>query len=248
MTHDYAVLLPEKVVISYRLASLGQRILAHFLDLVVFYGLYALFLVYAGSVLAGFDIVIAFSLALLIGSLGVFVYFCAFEALWNGQTPGKKALSLRVRMADGTAITPRAALLRNLLRPADLLPGTYLLGMVVMFVSEKSQRIGDLVAGTVVCHEPGSTGRLSAAPHRYGVHPLEEYVGELPRMTDEEYVVIKRLCDRFPELDPSSAARLSEQIWIPFAAKHGIRELPGVPSLSLMEAVVMSYGRRRGLL
>jgi uncharacterized RDD family membrane protein YckC len=80
-------------------------------------------------------------------------YFALFEAFWNGQTPGKHLLKLRVIQQSGRQINFFQALSRNLLRVVDGLPGFYLVGMIFLFVTRRSQRLGDLVAGTLVVHE-----------------------------------------------------------------------------------------------
>ncbi len=72
------------------------------------------------------------------------------EWLWRGQTPGKRLLRLRVMDASGRRLEPGQVVLRNLLRAADMLPAFYLLGGVVCLASSRSQRLGDIAAGTVV--------------------------------------------------------------------------------------------------
>ncbi len=75
---------------------------------------------------------------------------------WLGRTPGKAAFGLRVVTTTGRPIGFRAAALRNILRAADALPLTYtagllsLAGLVSMSVTRRFQRLGDLVAGTIV--------------------------------------------------------------------------------------------------
>jgi uncharacterized RDD family membrane protein YckC len=206
---DIAVLSPEKTVLTYRLAGLGSRALAHFLD-----GLIILAMFYLGFLVMGvFGITlgvistdlseIAVGVFILVVSLLPFAYFIFFEGLWNGQTLGKKMAGIRVRMADGTPITFAAATGRNLLRVADFLPVIYFLGTVAMFVNPKLQRIGDLVAGTIVTHEVRVVPRFSIAPHRVGIHPLEAHVGELcfakilrpiPRIANRCSATFDRFC------------------------------------------------------
>ena len=79
----------------------------------------------------------------------VFVYYFLTEAL-TAQTLGKLMFGLRVARIDGSDPTPGAILARTLLRVIDVLPILYLLGLLVMLVSRDEQRIGDLVADTVV--------------------------------------------------------------------------------------------------
>jgi hypothetical protein len=177
-----------------------------------------------------------------------FLYFILLEWLWNGCTLGKKAAGLRVRMQDGTPITFAAALGRNLLRPADFLPMLYLAGVIAMFTNPRSQRIGDLVANTIVCYERRPSQQYSIAPHSVGIHPFEEAVGNLRGMSLEEYDALRRLCDRFPELTEERQRKLLNEIWLPFALRRNVPEVAGVHPLYLAEAVVMKYGRQHGLL
>src|SRR5208282_1747425 len=72
---------------------------------------------------------------------------------WNGQTPGKRLLHLRVIKVDGSPVSGIDVLLRNLSRPIDTLGPMGLIGLLMIFVSRKAQRLGDLMARTLVIHE-----------------------------------------------------------------------------------------------
>jgi uncharacterized RDD family membrane protein YckC len=176
------------------------------------------------------------------------LYFILFEALMNGATPGKKSAGLRVRMVDGTPVTWNAALIRNLLRPADLLPGCYLLGMACMFTNPRGQRLGDMVAGTIVIAERKQPPQYALAPHRAGIHGLEHAVGQLDGMTMEEYHALKRLADRYPELPSRIQQQFVDEIWVPFAKRRAVPMNPTVHPVYLIEAVVMKFGRANRLL
>src|SRR5262249_43608579 len=90
-----------------------------------------------------------------------------FETYWNGQTPGKRIMKLRVVTAEGQPITALQAVLRNVLRSVDALPlvpipwaenltpflPVYMLGLVATAVSNRFQRLGDLTCGTIVIIE-----------------------------------------------------------------------------------------------
>lgn len=180
--------------------------------------------------------------------LSLMLYFILLEGLWNGFTVGKRAMQIRVCMDDGRPITFMAALARNMIRPADMLPGTYLLGIAAMFMNPKSQRLGDLFARTVVVHAKRATPRFTPAPHALGYHPLEQHVGDLKGMTLEEYQALRRLCDRFPELPASVQNRLIRDVWRPIAIRRRIKSLPNIHDIYVAEAVVMKYGRDHGLL
>jgi uncharacterized RDD family membrane protein YckC len=79
----------------------------------------------------------------------VFLYFWICEGVW-GRTAGKRFIGLRVVNAEGAKVSLMAALVRTLLRPIDWLPALYLLGAVLVWVTPRDQRLGDLAARTVV--------------------------------------------------------------------------------------------------
>lgn len=162
---------PERVPLAFALASIGNRFLAvtidHFIQyfaiLIVAWGL--LSIADVGNPFCDecttnpFQNMSKWTLAITI--LVVFAlftgYFIFFEWLWNGQTPGKRLLKLRVIREDGRPITLWEAIARNLLRIFDAVPGFFLpiysIGLVSIFKSSRDQRVGDMFAGTVVVRE-----------------------------------------------------------------------------------------------
>ena len=149
---------PERVPLHFALASIGNRFLAcafdHALQTLMI-GLLYIVLVNAANGL-NFGDMSKWAIVLLI--IGVFViwtsYFVLFEWKWNGQTPGKRWLKLRVIREDGRPITFWEAAVRNLLRIFDIQPlPFYSIGLISVFVSARDQRVGDLFAGTVVVRE-----------------------------------------------------------------------------------------------
>ena len=87
-----------------------------------------------------------------------------FEAAWQGQTPGKRALGLAVLNDDGTPVRWPAALTRNLLRAVDFLPLFYGVGVAAMLANRDFKRLGDLAAGTVVVYQPKKESAHGALP------------------------------------------------------------------------------------
>jgi uncharacterized RDD family membrane protein YckC len=99
----------------------------------------------------------------IIGVVLSLAYFILLEGLW-GATLGKLATNLRVvREIDGATIDWSAAIIRNLFRVIDCLV-LYILGFIVICLTSKHQRIGDLVAGTVVVRRPPQTAPVSTRP------------------------------------------------------------------------------------
>lgn len=162
---------PERVPLAFGLASIGNRFLAvaidHFIQYVTIFIVGWAFVSATGIgdkaaapiVQSFYDELPKWMIAVLIIVLFLIFagYFVFFEWIWNGQTPGKKLMKLRVIREDGRPITFWEALARNLLRIFDTIPGfvipIYSVGLIAVFMSRRDQRIGDLFAGTVVVRE-----------------------------------------------------------------------------------------------
>jgi uncharacterized RDD family membrane protein YckC len=161
---------PERVPLAFALASIGNRFLAVLIDHFIQY-LSLLVVAWIFTSISGvremtvwernelMSQMSKWTIALMILVLFLIFsgYFILFEWLWNGQTPGKSLLKLRVIREDGRPITLWESVARNLLRIFDAAPGffvpIYSLGLVSIFLSSRDQRFGDLFAGTVVIRE-----------------------------------------------------------------------------------------------
>lgn len=163
---EVSVLSAENVLFEIETAGLAARFAAVLLDML--FQLLAFFFV--ALVATWFTTVISpfenWSTAMFYwGSAAViffifliaYAYYFFFEWLWNGQTPGKRLLRLRVVQMDGMPITYWHALIRNAMRLADFLPAMYGVGVLVALLDSSNRRTGDLVAGTIVTHERQST-------------------------------------------------------------------------------------------
>ncbi|GIV89927.1 MAG: transporter [Chloroflexus sp.] len=149
----YRVETPEGITITYTPAGLASRSLAAMFDYTVMLVLFVTGLVtimVSGSV-ADEDVVGAL-LALLAFAIN-WGYYVIFELVWNGQTPGKRLLRLRVIREGGRPVDGAAVVVRNLMRAIDFLPFGYGVGMLTVFVDRYHRRLGDLTAGTVVVRE-----------------------------------------------------------------------------------------------
>ena len=162
-TEDVLIIeTPERVPLHFALASIGNRFLACAIDhtiQVLAIGLIVLTAVILMSFPSIQHVVSSapkWVLAVMIILLFVIFagYFAFFEWAWSGQTPGKRWLKLRVLREDGRPITFWESAVRNLLRTVDMMPAPfYSIGLISVFSTTRDQRIGDMVAGTVVVRE-----------------------------------------------------------------------------------------------
>ena len=153
---------PERVPLHFALASIGNRFLACAIDHSI-QGLAILVILLASFIVADFSSVYdvfasapkwVYAVMIILLFLTFAGYFAFFEWIWSGQTPGKRWLKLRVLREDGRPITFWEAIVRNLLRTLDMMPAPfYSIGLISVFANSRDQRVGDMVAGTVVVRE-----------------------------------------------------------------------------------------------
>lgn len=144
---------PEGILFSFLLASPIARFLAFVVDLAfIIAALTVLRFVFAFIGIFSADVAFAVqTLAYFVISIG---YGVTTEWYWRGQTIGKRLLNLRVLDARGLKLSASQIVVRNLFRALDMLPAFYVVGGVACLCTRKSQRLGDLVAQTIVVRHP----------------------------------------------------------------------------------------------
>lgn len=138
---------PEGVALTLRAAGPVPRAVAWLMDLAIRLAiLWVLAIITAllGEAGTGVYLVLLF--------LIFWAYPIAFELLWHGQTPGKRAMGLRVIRDNGAPIGWIPSIVRNLLRTADMFPFLYGFGLASTLIDAHARRLGDIVAGTLVVH------------------------------------------------------------------------------------------------
>src|SRR5690606_24806600 len=150
---------PEGVALRLPAAGPVPRALAWLIDLSIRSGL----LLLAATVFALLGRA-GMGLYLVLLFLVVWAYPVVFEATWHGQTPGKRAMGLRVVSADGAPVGWMASFLRNLMRTVDMLPFGYAFGLASGLVDRWGRRLGDVVARTMVVHVARARGAVDLPP------------------------------------------------------------------------------------
>jgi uncharacterized RDD family membrane protein YckC len=172
---ELVVSTPERVSFDYQVAGLGTRAIAQLLDLLVISGILIGLVFAAGGAAAVTQNEILPDLMLIIGPFVIiFGYFWISEAVWSGQTLGKKAFRLRAVGDRGEPLTFMQAGIRNIVRIVDFLPYGYGVGVVVLFVNGKGKRLGDLAAGTIVVKDSDHVWLWQlpgARPHEFAPPP-----------------------------------------------------------------------------
>ena len=222
MDRTLDVRTPESIAFSYELAGIGSRFLAVAIDLLVQIGLLIAFVwgvsligahtparapgahpaasKFIVSALYGFLIFVVFMI--------FFGYFILFEAAWNGQTLGKRALGLRVVRDGGYPIDFTASLVRNLIRVGEMMFGFYAIAIVSALISPENKRLGDMAAGTIVVREAKMQSPTSMLREirEEPVYAATAYV------SGEERAIVKRFLERRDSLDPQARIELARQL------------------------------------
>jgi uncharacterized RDD family membrane protein YckC len=241
------IVTPEAVLLDVETAGYASRILAAFLDILIQLFLLGIISSVLAIVLRGdgsaLDTYIAIAFFLVL-----FGYPIAFETLTRGRTPGKSALSIRAVTVDGAPIRLREATLRAMGGVVDkVLPPGGITGALFVTLTPRHQRIGDLIAGTMVIRDPE---KFVVTPALWFSAPpgLEAYAETIDptSITVEQYTVVRSFLTRGASL--SSPVR--QALAIDLAARLGerIRSTPPTwvsPEVFLICAMAR-YQRRNG--
>lgn len=160
----------QHVEIDYPVAGLGERVAAYLIDfamflVIYFFSLIALAIIGIESTLENSTIVI---LVIIFAVCYVF-YDLLCEVAFNGQSLGKKLLKIKVVSIDGGQASIGQYFIRWVFRIIDFTLTSNLLGFISVAVSEKKQRIGDIVAGTTLIRTVPATKIDHIA-----FHPVED--------------------------------------------------------------------------
>jgi uncharacterized RDD family membrane protein YckC len=206
---------PEGIVFTQDLAGPAPRFLAWLIDLAIMMALLT-----AMNTLLGVFAVVSAEVAQAIAILGGFAlttgYKIVGESLWRGQTLGKRVMRLRVIDAEGMRLRFSQVALRNLLRVVDMLPALYLLGGLIVLFSRRSQRLGDLAAGTAVVRiprlqEPDVDQLVAGRFNSLRAHP--HLVARLRQRTSPAEAALALQCLlRREEFEPAARVRLLAEV------------------------------------
>jgi uncharacterized RDD family membrane protein YckC len=214
---------PEQIPLEFPLAGIGSRFLAIALDTLI-QVLGFLLIIFVAEILlptAARFTPRAWTWAAAIFFLCVFVlysgYYALFEIFWNGQTPGKRLVRLRVISDSGRPITVYEAVVRNLLRIIDQFPGLYVVGIISVFLTAGNKRLGDIVAGTVVIHEKA----MQETQPDFAAPAASTVPSPGSQISSEELELIERFLQRRYDLSPEVRRQSAEQIAARLRARLG---------------------------
>lgn len=263
---------PELVSIEMPLAGVGSRFIAIFIDYLIWTVGITVLIIIGVVVLPELTIVdrISADWALAIVFIGIFLlhwgYFTLFEAFGNGRTPGKRLAKIRVIHRSGRAVNFLESLARNLVRAVDYLPSLYAVGLISIFVTRQNQRLGDLVAGTLVVRDRqvdtphwGELGSRTITAGAFEAPAFASAAGQpashldqlrtaphlrvaLPannvaKLSAADLSVLEGFFARRLDMDLGTRAALAERIAAAVKAKSGLVQPEGATVETFLEAV-----------
>jgi uncharacterized RDD family membrane protein YckC len=238
---------PEQTALEYPIAGLGSRFLALLADTAI-QTILAVFVLIIGTFIGtglakiwGLGPQWVFAIVVICLFLLNSGYFALFEIFWNGQTPGKRYAQVRVIKDDGRPIGAYEAIVRNALRLVDALPGMYGVGLISIFLSRQSKRLGDYVAGTVVVHEKPLEGvrpYVAATNIDDSLPPIDT-----SKVSLEEVRLIEAFLNRRDSLEPAVRTTMAMQIANRLAQKLEV-QIYGWPRTERFLEAVMEQCRQ----
>jgi len=172
-------------------------------------------------------------------------YFIFFEMTMGGRSPGKAIVKLRVLGDGGHPLSFGQSIARNLLRAVDILPTSYIVGLISMVISPEAKRLGDLAAGTIVVR----LDRPAKAP------PIEPSISsntsifrftreQIARIGPDELRLIRQTLRRLPELDRDQAALALERAATVLSKRLGHETISAAERETFLHALLQAVDRR----
>jgi uncharacterized RDD family membrane protein YckC len=239
---------PESVELEFVLAGIGNRTLALVIDYLIWsFTLFLLLIAWAllysqVTWLQSDSFRLWLSAIQLMILFAVYIgYFILFETLWQGQTPGKRHVKIRVIRDDGRNVGIQQSVLRSLLRPIDDL---FFLGILFIIFTPQEKRLGDWVAGTILIQE-GQTvtnQKIDISPAATELASQLVETGRIASLAPDDFATIRKYLYRYPALDPAAKSQVSDRLARQILAKIELTDRP--PSLDAhltIEAVFLAY-------
>jgi uncharacterized RDD family membrane protein YckC len=263
---------PENVQVAYQPAGLGTRFVAWFVDNIIMTaaGIVIFFVLVCSGTITDSALqnvpapvretarraaeegpgeshevtLFLIGLFLLVTGVGSFFYYGFSELCLRGQTIGKRMSGIRVVRLDGFALDAGAILIRNIFRVIDHIPPLWL----VPLLTTNSQRLGDLVAGTVVVlDKPESIGDLRATLTQRPAAEAEFTfdAAALKRVRTQDFTAVERILERWDQLTGEQKQSLLGQLVPPLVARLQIDPPADDQRLRFLQDLLAAEYRRQ---
>lgn len=189
---NFQIETAQNVSIYQNVAGIGERLLAFLIDFLIMIAYFFLTVFLIGAFVSDTKDTWEINSFMMVLNLPIYLYSLLFETLWDGKTPGKSAMKLKVVKLDGSKPGLGSFFVRWILRTIDILMSTGGIAVVTILLNDRGQRLGDIAAGTTVISEKK---RVSLGENLL-VNIPENYVPVYPQVTvfnDKDMQTIKTL-------------------------------------------------------
>ncbi len=220
------IVTPQGVVLDLEAAGIGYRGAARLIDALGFLVLVGIGVTLSETILPSGSLI---NIALLILFLVLlFFYPAVSETYWRGRTVGKAAFGLRVVTLEAGPIGFREAMIRSLFQLVDF--GTFgVAALLSGMLTDRSQRLGDLAAGTFVVREPKSLAHIPPVPFTPPMG-MEQKVADLDvsKLRPEQERIIRSFLLRVGQLSRDARVDLGTRLAATTADRlgHTVAEWP----------------------
>lgn len=234
-----SILTPQNVMIELEGAGFLLRAVAFGIDIIVRIILVLFFVLALEFMNMGGDAEMVFIYLIILPTMIFYTFL--FELFLNGQTPGKMMTGINVRLVDGSAAGPDACLTRWFMRVIDIYVTMGALAGMLINATEKEQRLGDLLAGTIVVKKKKSAGISIEALEE--LQRSDDYAPQYPQVVnlkEEDVLLIKNTVIRFERYKNKSHRASISTLVIHLQELLGIEERPK-DALKFLRTCIKDY-------
>ena len=230
----------QNVDIQYNIASIGDRVLAQIIDMLILfgYGFAMIFVVlFLGDTFSGSPFYFP-TATFIILYLPFFFYDLLSEIFLNGQSLGKKILKIKVVKIDGSQPGLGSYFLRWLLKPIDVFFTYGSVGIITMLINGKGQRLGDLAGNTTVIKLKQEV-KLEEIMIPKTMENYEVKFPQVSLLSDKDIQVIKDVLNHRKNTDAVSYQNILEKAKVGISNKMGVHS--EMNALFFLDTVIKDY-------
>lgn len=233
----------QNIDLDYDLAGVGDRMIALLIDIIIQAG-YVLIVFILTGILQGAGIPMG-TVGFIILYLPVFLYEALTETLFNGQTPGKKARSIRVIKLDGSEAGLSSFIIRWIFRLIEITASMGSIALLTLLINGRGQRLGDMAAGTTVVRTKRSM-RLEETIVSEIDENYTPIFREAVSLTDQDIEIIKEVLRSKPEDDPHGIIKIGLIKKSAFLIQKKLNINSGMDSRRFLKTIIDDYSYLKG--
>ncbi|MGZ4704253.1 MAG: RDD family protein, partial [Acidimicrobiales bacterium] len=245
------IVTPEAVLLEFDTAGVGSRTAAVLLDVLIqvsILGLLSLAAFFLAGAVGGGAGTVALIIMLVMVLVVIVGYPLAMESLWGGRTLGKAALGLRVVTVEGGPVRVRQSATRAIIGVFELWATFGSVAVLATILTRDNQRLGDLLAGTLVLRERAAMATAATAMSFPAPYGYADYVAsiDVSVLTNDQYGVIRTFLMRVLDLTVEARGALAVKLANATALQLHHTPPANLPPELFLVCVASAYQARHG--